>query len=308
MRIAKPIIILGAPRSGTTILFSILSSHPELWSVYAESGFLERYIGPDKLGWHNGNRVGSEVVTGELREKVVSDCYHRAVNYQALFPNASSRIYANRRLERILRKASQLTVFAVSRPEVIRLVEKTPRNMLRIPFLNAIFPDAYFVFLARDPRANISSLLEGWKQPNRFKTYEVPGGLDIRDYPGSKWSFLLPPDWEVFSTGKTLVEVCAFQYRVANQIAFEDLREIPDGRKSFVKYESLVASPEETVQRLCAQLGLAYTGGTKKMAETMPPVNVTSQPEREKWIKNEGELAKVLDSLRDISAQIGYQL
>ena len=36
-RIEKPIIVLGCNRSGTTLLFRNLSSHPALWSLYDES-------------------------------------------------------------------------------------------------------------------------------------------------------------------------------------------------------------------------------------------------------------------------------
>lgn len=308
MKIVHPVIIIGAPRSGTTLLFSILSSHPNLWSIYSESSFIERYIGPQKLGWSTGNRVDSRVATTVLREKIINDFYRRSLNYQALFPNAYSRIYSNRPIERIFNKIFQKTVFAVLRPEKVRLVEKTPRNALRVPFLNSIFPDAHFIFLTRDPRANISSLLEGWREPKRFETYELPSGLNVRDYHGTKWNFLLPPDWETFSTEKTLVEICAFQYRKANQIALEDLKHIPDNRKSFLKYETLITKPEKTIQQLCGELGLTYCGGTKKMTEKMPLVNVTSAPSYDKWKKNEREVTQVLESVYDISNQIGYLL
>src|SRR5664280_1107945 len=30
--IARPLIVLGAPRSGTTMVFQALSTHPDLWS------------------------------------------------------------------------------------------------------------------------------------------------------------------------------------------------------------------------------------------------------------------------------------
>lgn len=33
----RPIFIIGCNRSGTTILFRNLSSHPKLWSLYVES-------------------------------------------------------------------------------------------------------------------------------------------------------------------------------------------------------------------------------------------------------------------------------
>ena len=37
-------------------------------------------------------------------------------------------------------------------PVAVRLLEKTPKNALRVPFLAAVFPDARFVYLYRDPR------------------------------------------------------------------------------------------------------------------------------------------------------------
>src|ERR1700733_6702297 len=35
--ISRPLILIGAPRSGTTMLFQALSAHPALWSLYRES-------------------------------------------------------------------------------------------------------------------------------------------------------------------------------------------------------------------------------------------------------------------------------
>ena len=32
------------------------------------------------------------------------------------------------------------------------MLEKTPKNSLRVPFLNAVFPQALFVYLYREPR------------------------------------------------------------------------------------------------------------------------------------------------------------
>src|SRR5262249_6051022 len=52
-------------------------------------------------------------------------------------------------------------------------------NCLRIPFLRALFPDARFVFLRRDGRATISSLIEGWRAGSRYETYRLPAPLPI---------------------------------------------------------------------------------------------------------------------------------
>ena len=78
----------------------------------------------------------------------------------------------------------------------IRFVEKTPNTCLKIPFLQRCFPGARFVFLHRDPRETIASLIEGWLEgarSGRFVTYrDLPGGLP-------RWCFFLPPGWRSLS-------------------------------------------------------------------------------------------------------------
>ena len=49
---------------------------------------------------------------------------------------------------------------AGERPRRGRLLEKTPRNALRIAFFSAMFPNARFVVLHRDARENIASMGE----------------------------------------------------------------------------------------------------------------------------------------------------
>ena len=44
----------------------------------------------------------------------------------------------------------------------IRMLEKTPKNSLRIPFLAAVFPEARFIYLHRDPREVLASMMEAW--------------------------------------------------------------------------------------------------------------------------------------------------
>jgi hypothetical protein len=53
----------------------------------------------------------------------------------------------------------------------LRFLEKTPKNALRLPFLERLFPDAQFLFLWRDPRENIASIIEAWKS-GRWKNLQ----------------------------------------------------------------------------------------------------------------------------------------
>ena len=71
----------------------------------------------------------------------------------------------------------------------VRMLEKTPKNALRVPFLARVFPEARFIYLHRDPRPVLASMMEAW-QSGRFRTYpNLPG------WTGLPWSLLLVPGW-----------------------------------------------------------------------------------------------------------------
>ena len=42
------------------------------------------------------------------------------------------------------------------------MLEKTPKNALRLPFLARVFPEARFIYLHRDPRRVLASMMEAW--------------------------------------------------------------------------------------------------------------------------------------------------
>ena len=67
------------------------------------------------------------------------------------------------------------------------MLEKTPKNALRIPFIRKTYPDALFVYLYREPRDNVSSIMEAWRS-GRFVMYP-----DLPGWQGLPWSLLLIP-------------------------------------------------------------------------------------------------------------------
>src|ERR1051325_11259376 len=95
------------------------------------------------------------------------------------------------------------------------MLEKTPKNSLRIPFLKTMFPDALFIYLYRDPRATMSSMLDAWRS-NKFATYPALPG-----WTGHPWSLLLVPGWRSL-IDKPLAEIVAHQWTTATR---HDLRQ-----------------------------------------------------------------------------------
>jgi hypothetical protein len=180
----------------------------------------------------------------------------------------------------------------------VRLLEKTPKNALRVPFLLEVFPDAQFIFLHREPRANLSSMMQAWRAKGWITYRQLPG------WPGP-WSLLLPPGYERLR-GRPLEEVVAFQWRTANETILDDLASLPRERWTSLRYEDLVADPRAEVAKLLAFAGLSTDAHLEEyLSKPLPPSRHTqTAPDPEKWRQNAAEIERVLPSLAGIAARL----
>ncbi len=279
----RPVIILSAPRSGSTLLFETLSEVRDVWTIGGES---HQIIEGVKELNPNSTLVDSNRLTGV---------------------HASDPIihFMRRRFARFLRDRDGREFFHHPTISRLRFVEKTPKNALRLPFMEKIFPDALYIFLFRDVRANLSSMMEAWRS-RRWVTYPR-----LRDWQGPPWSLLLPPGWQQMN-GRTLQEICAFQWAAANRIVLEDLQDIPRHRWTTVNYQALLDEAETTIERLCAFAGLEMDERLRSRLQKPLPLSrfTHTHPAADKWRKNEREIESVLDSLAGIEQQLaalGYQ-
>lgn len=113
------VFVVGAPRSGTSLVQSVLATHSGLFSIPGETGlfswqniFGRRHFG---LSW-----AENQALFAESRDVV--DFFDRGV-----------RLLESRQAGRVF-------------------VEKTPQHVLRLPFLTRRFPRARFVHVVRDGR------------------------------------------------------------------------------------------------------------------------------------------------------------
>jgi hypothetical protein len=273
-RFDRPVFIVSAPRSGSTLLFETLACTPQLWTVGGEAhwlveGFPELSPGAPGI---DSNRVEARHATPAIREGI-----------------------RNRILERLQGPGGEPLPASAG---ALRFLEKTPKNALRIPFFDAVFPDALFVFLWRDPRANISSIMEAWKS-NRWVTYKQLDGWD------GPWSMLLPPGWRALR-GRPLEDVAAYQWRTANEIIADDLAALGPGRSLMVSYEQFLKDPAAEVARICAFAGWSVDDALRqRVAGPLPLSRYTqTQPEPDKWRRNEDAIARVLPSLEATVARL----
>jgi hypothetical protein len=172
--------------------------------------------------------------------------------------------------------------------------------------LNALFPDALFIHLTRDPRGNIASLYRGWQEPSRYKTYPLPPAFSIGGYDKNRWSFVLQPGWKELA-GRPLIDVCAHQWKFCNKACLDDLAKVDPDRVMRISYEDLVSNPVPTLRAIAARASL-HPSPYDRFEHGLPIIQATSKPDPDKWRSLQPELERVLPDISDVADQLGYQL
>ena len=300
--ISRPLVILGAPRSGTTMLFQALSTHPELWSLYRESqGILNRHF-PTAMVPGTSVLVTADEVDDARAAAIDQEFFDAVGNAEAsltLFGRGVPvPLIARVRLSALLARLGK-----DQKVPPIRMVEKTPDNCFRIQMLLRVFPDAQFVHVVRDPRGSIASIHRGWTEESRFQRFPLPPGFAIEDYAGSSWCFGLPPGWEELD-GSTVMEICAHQWRLYNEYCERDLPR-DDSRVLQVRYEEMASDPGPVLRQVAAFADLDPQP-LERYSEKLPVVNTWTKPSSDKWRRVETQIAQVLPLVAVESERLGY--
>ncbi len=184
--------IIGCARSGTSIVGELLGAHEDVLYVFEAHNVWE-IAPPPPDGSH---RLLSKDATPTIRGAI------RKV-FTELLARSSKKI----------------------------IVEKCPRNALRVPYVRTIFPEAKLIHVIRDGKDVTCSLRPGLS---------------------SGWKHLKPPKWQELADEPLLVR-CAKTWRDVVTITLDDLRHTPHFQ---LKYEDLVKQPAEMSRRLRDYLNL----------------------------------------------------
>ena len=235
---SRPVIILGAARSGTKLLRAVIASHLRTVAIPHDINFI----------WKYGN-------------------YH--INHDELSPanvTPCSAAFIRRFFER----------FRKRRRAEMRVVEKTVSNTIRVDFVRTIFPSCQFIHLIRDGLdVSVSSMFQ-WQAkldsgnvldklkyfPIRaLPTYGVQYALAYlsRTFSGEKrvssWGVRLK-DLDALVRQYSLLEVCGLQWSRCVEHTVNALAAVPETDKLEVRYELFVQKPLEETERILAFLGL----------------------------------------------------
>jgi hypothetical protein len=259
----RPVFVVGCPRSGNTVLFQLLRHLPDVATIGREG-------------------------------HVFWDTFHtlEAVDYRSheLGPT-DIRSFERRYLAWIIPALAGRG----------RFLDKTPRNVLRLPYLDALFPDARYVFIRRDPRGAISSLIVGWRN-QQVRGSHLPVPFRVQGMPERRWFYLLTPGWRALD-GQTVEEVCARQF-VACQEAIDAFTPgLAGDRWIDVRYEDLLTDPVDEVRRVADAVGTRFDPGA---AEAIRAVVRPDPPD--KWrTRTPEEIERVMPTIAPLLDRMGYR-
>ncbi len=157
-----------------------------------------------------------------------------------------------------------------------RVVEKSPPNVLRIGYLNALIPEAKIIHIYRDGRAMLRSSLEKYEN---FRPYELKNASARRhivdrlkrtpwwEWPayfgrfadgfsrrilGRKlsWFGVRYPGWKSDRGRLTRTEVIAKQWAMCVETGLKDLEQLPEGSYISLRYEDVVSNPVEQFRKI----------------------------------------------------------
>lgn len=256
-RLDRPIFIVSTPRSGSTLLFETLALAPGLYTLGGESHLQIEGIpalAPAAHGWAS-NRLTADDASAAAVERLASIFYKQLRDRDG-------------------------------RPAVgpVRMLEKTPKNALRVPFFDAAWPDATFVYLYRDARQTLSSMIEAWRSGG-FCTYpQLPG------WTGVPWSLLLTPGWERLN-GLPPREIVPRQWATTTDLLLDDLAKIPRERVRAIDYGEFLKSPQTAMEALATSIGL---GWDRPLGQELPLSAYTvTRPNADKWRANEAIIEQI---------------
>ena len=270
----RPIIVVGCSRAGTTVVYKTLSESREIGSLQRETH--DYWTGLHPLADKNCDTHALDANDASVTDR-----------------NTVSRYF-------------------YSWTGQHRWVDKNNQNGLCVPYLQALFPDAVFVFVKRSPGDNLNSLIEGWRKPDEFATWsnDLPANVAVENGQLRQWCFFLADGWRNY-VNAPVEGVAAFQYAAINRAILDAKASVPAGQWVEVFYEDFLRDPVATFRQVFEGCGLTFDSRLQAhCADVLDiPYNAFSEIRLDKWKdgRNRDKIERVLPQVAEVAARMGYR-
>jgi hypothetical protein len=249
-----PVIIIGAPRSGTNMLRDVLCNLKDVSTWPCDE---INYI------WRHGNaRYPSDAFPITNATESVSKYIRQEFS---TFANINSAKY---------------------------LIEKTCANSLRVPFVDAVLPEAKYIYIVRNGVDVVYSAVKRWKANLDIsyilkKARYIPKG----DLPYYMFQYFSNRAYKIFSKEnrlktwgpridyvqfkdlKSIEELCATQWNECVKSSDQAFYNMNNNKVHYVKYEDFVTNPQNEIKKIGNFLNWdyssdAYQAATKDVRKT----------------------------------------
>lgn len=250
----KPIFVLGLPRSGTSILYKMLTKTGCFNAVTSY-----HVINYDQLLYNHVNDREEEAkreLNQELDKEGVDDRGIDRLNITADFPEEYGYILGSELTEMYI-KPTNVDRFTEMGKKIQFISEenrplllKNPFDFQNISYIKKKFPDSKFVFIARNPLDILDST---FRAIHYLVKYEHPYSMRIFDHYRRLYNRpvrlrLLRFLFDHLSPLPLLAIIKADGK--ATERFLEQVQEIPQDSYTHVKYEELCKRPQENMERI----------------------------------------------------------
>ena len=230
-----PIFIIGAPRTGSTLIYQVITNHFDICYIsnFSAAFFHSLYTGMilenSLLGKSPHNLFNSYYgMSGGLRGP--NEC---GQFWYRWFPKERHFIAANdfKRDELIeIRNIIGAITKKLSKP----IIFKNLNNGQRLQAIHKILPESLFIFIRRDPVFTAQSILTG-----RYEFYRNQ----------KKWLSVMPKNISELKKKHYTEQVVKQVYYLEKQI-YEDLKLFPAKQQIIMRYENFCKNTNEELKRL----------------------------------------------------------
>ena len=267
--IERPIFIIGTGCSGTTLLFDVLSKHPDMaWPCqYMEGHELSRR---DKLRKAAARLpvVGQIIDTRRYQKRPAPEPYRFWEQHYRGFSQPVRDLVEQDVPTELPAAIQQAVADQQADMEKPRFLTKYT-GWSRIRFIDVIFPDALYLNVVRDGRAVAHSLMQtswwrGWEGPQEWRWGPLADDCqELWDRSGQSFFVLAGIQWKILMDNIT---------RTADAIS-DRYREI--------RYEELVGDPQRVITDLCNWCGLADSSEHREAVQSLAFRNANGKWKKE---------------------------